>query len=156
MDEFSGDEQLIMAKSKSGKHIFDSLMEKLVKERYKKHGHTVKHFTFDAQQSMTPAVPMFAEKSISLTFVDPGQSAQRIERVINYQNGRKRAMLASLNYLLPDNLDPYAIKWIAANANNMSNSRSYPTTAEIIVTGKPLPEHYKYPNLSFGAVCMVR
>jgi len=156
IDEYSGDVQVTMAKSKSGKHVFEALMEKLVKGRYMKYGHSVTHFTFDAQPSMEPALPMFAQNFINLTFVDPGQSAQRMERVINYQDGRKRAVLASLNFILPDNLDPYAIKWVDTNANNMSNSRSYPTTAEIIVTGKPQPEHYKYPNLSFGDVCMVR
>ena len=40
-----------------------------------------------------------------------------------------------------------------ANAN--PNSRSRQSTADIIVTGRRRVDHYKFPELKLGDVCMV-
>ena len=58
-------------------------------------------------------------------------------------------------FYFPPELDIYADQWVADVANSIGNSRSRPSTADIIVTGQRRIEHYKYPGLKLGDVCMV-
>jgi hypothetical protein len=154
VDEYSGDLQFYTSVSKSARHLFEAMMM-LIHLRYSKYNHRVTNITCDSEPSMKATVPLFAEVGIVLTFVDPGQSAQRIEAYIKYQDSRKRAILASLPYVLPDTLDSYLIRWTHDNANGMSNSRSYPSTPDVIITGRARTAHYRYPAICFGATCMI-
>ena len=56
---------------------------------------------------------------------------------------------------MPSELDIYADQWVADVANGNPNSRSRPSTADIIVTGQRRVDHYKFPELKLGDVCMV-
>ena len=62
----------------------------------------------DSEPSLSPVVAMLGAVGIVLTFAPPGQHAQRIERVVGYSAGRKRAILASLPYHLPMEYELYA------------------------------------------------
>jgi hypothetical protein len=96
------------------------------------------------------------EPPVLLTFVDPGQHSQREERLISSCSERKRSIFAGLDYVLPSAFDIYADKWVADCQNGMPTTHSRPSSADILFTGHRRTPHYKFPNLSFGAVCMVK
>ena len=127
----------------------------LVYSRYNANCHKVSRMVADSEPSLQPVVPMLGMMGISLTFVAPGQHAQRVERVIGYTNARKWAVLASLSYVLPSQYDAYLDSWVADGVNHHPTSQSRPSAADVLVTGRRRPEHYKFPALTFGDVCLV-
>ena len=96
----------------------------LVYSRYNANCHKVSRMVADSEPSLQPVVPMLGMMGISLTFVAPGQHAQRVERVIGYTNARKRAVLASLSSVLPSQYDAYLDSWVADGVNHHPTSQS--------------------------------
>jgi hypothetical protein len=92
---------------------------------------------------------------ILLTLAPPGQHAHRVERSIQGLAGRRRALLASLPFVLPTKYLLYCYTWIAETSNGLPNYHSRPSTADIIATGARRTPHYEYPGLGFGHCCMV-
>ena len=154
-DEWSGYEQITTGHSKRAPDLYKLFMEVVV-ENYNKYGHRVKHFVLDAEPAAAPVVAMLSAHGITLTFVDPGQFSQRMENAVASTGACKLAVLASLPWHLPKKYDVFAIKWVADCRNGIQNSRSRPSTPDILVTGKRRSLHYKHPELSFGASCMVQ
>lgn len=158
VDEFSGNLAETPCTGTSALELFTGLM-KLVNDSYRVHGHRVKHFVFDADPRLNPVVGMLAAvepHSILLTFCDPGAHQRRMERMIGSADERKRAVVAGLSYIVPQKYDIYVNKWIADCQNGLPNSRSRPSTPEILVTGQRRVPHYEHPGLSFGSICMVQ
>ena len=154
VDEFSGDVQISPSPSKSAVDLFKAIMH-LVYTRYNAYGHKVSHMVADSEPCLLPLVAMLGLQGILLTFCPPGQHQQRMERVVGFSDSRKRALLAGLPFNLPSAYDIYADRWVADSSNENPNSRSRPSTADIIVTGRRRVDHYKHPNLGFGDVCVV-
>ena len=156
IDEFSGDVCCTPIHSKDASSILAGLL-RLVHERYNAHGHRVVRMVADAEPALKPVVGMLAAAAgILLTLVDPGQHIQRAERTIQSLTQRKRAVLAGLPFFLPLKYAVYAERWVCNVMNGLPNSRSRPSTSDILVTGRERAPHYAHPDLSFGAVCMVR
>ena len=127
----------------------------MVHRRYNAHGHKVTAMMCDSGPTLLALVGMLGMMGIAITFSPPGTHAQRIERYIGFSDDRKLACLASLPFYFPPELNIYAGQWVADVTNSICNSRSRPSTADIIVTGQRRIEHYKYPGLKLGDVCMV-
>jgi len=155
VDEWSGDCQYTAVVSKHAPNIAGGLL-RLVHNRYNKYGHRVTRMVADAEPALVPVIEILATAGIHLSLVDPGQHAQRAERSVQTVGQRRRAVLAGLPYYMPLQYCPYAERWVCDTINGLPNSRSRPSTADILVTGQSRPTHYKYPGLGFGAVCMVR
>ena len=152
---YTGDIQDTGAISKSGQHLFEAIME-LVYLRYNAYGHKVIHLVFDADPSLKPVPAMLAPFNILMTFVSPGQFCQRMENVVQTQDNRKRAVAATLPFVIPPKYDAYARRWVADTQNDQPNSLSRPSCAQVLVTGERRVLHYKFPMLSFGSCCMVK
>ena len=127
-DEFSGDIQVSPAKSLKALDLFNGLMN-LVYVRYNAYGHRVYHMMGDALPALEPVIPMLGAMGILLTLAPPGQHAQRMERADEYLNGRRRATLASLSFVVPNMYVLHARAWTAEGSNALPNSQSspYPT-----------------------------
>ena len=154
IDEFSGDVQVTPAKSLKAVDLFNALMV-LVHRRYSAHGHVVTHMMADSLPALEPVIPMLGAFGILLTLAPPGQHAHRVERSIQGLAGRRRALLASLPFVLPTKYLLYCYNWVAETSNGLSNYHSRPSCADIIVTGARRTPHYEYPGLGFGSCCMV-
>jgi len=156
VDEFSGDVQSTPIASKDAASLVAGLL-RLVHQRYNAYGHRVIRMVADSEPALKPVVGLLAAAAgIVLTLVDPGQHIQRAERTVQSIVQRKRAVLASLPYFLPVKYSLYAERWVCDVMNGLPNSRSRPSTADVLVTGRERSPHYAHPELSFGAVCMVR
>jgi len=155
LDEFSGDRQVTPCKSLSSADIFKAIME-LVHTRYNAYGHRVARIMADSLPAFEPVISMLGAVGILMTLVAPGQHAQRVERSIGSSAAWRRAVLASLPYILPLQYDLYLLMWIADVANGMPNVHSHPTVPDVLITGRRRVEHYKYPELRFGQTCMVQ
>lgn len=155
VDEFSGDFQEGTAQSKSAIHIYDATMY-LLRTRYIAYGHKPEFLVGDSERSLLATTPLFGASQIALTFVDPGQKAQRVERHIGTMDWLRRAVLASLPFWIPEKYMPYCKRWVADCRNGLVNSRSAPQCSDMIVTGVRRLPHHKYPDVGFGAVCMVQ
>jgi hypothetical protein len=143
------------AKSKSSAHLAEAIMD-LIYVRYVAHGHTPKRVIADSEPSLVASTALFGTHHVVISFVDPGQKAQRIERHIGSLDSLRRAVLGSLAFWVPEIHMPYCRRWVADCRNGLVNSRSAPLTSDLIVTGVRRQPHYKYPNISFGWVCMVQ
>jgi hypothetical protein len=152
--DFSGDHHSVTAKSKSALDIYLAIM-KYVHTRFNAYGFRVENLVMDAEPAFDPVIAMLGDCGIVLTLVDPGQHAQRIENIIGSQDRRKRAVLSFLPFRIPVKYDIYATRWADDCQNGLSNSRSRPSTADQLRTGKKRVPHYKYPHLGFGTVAMV-
>jgi len=155
LDEFSGDRQITPCRSLSSADIFKAIME-LVHTRYNAYGHRVSRIMADSLPAFNPVIAILGAVGILMTLVAPGQHAQRVERSIGSSAAWRRAVLASLPYVLPLQYDLYLLMWIADVANGVPNVHSHPTVPDVLVTGRRRVEHYKYPELRFGQTCMVQ
>jgi hypothetical protein len=154
VEEFSGDQQVTPVSSLSAIPLFEALMS-LVYTRYNAYGHRITHIVSDSLPALEPVIPMLGAMGILLTLTPPGQHAHRVERYVGVNGGRRRALLAGLPYDLPAKYSLHARQWIAEVSNGLPNSRSAPSCADIIVTGRRRVPHYKFPDLCFGHVCLV-
>jgi hypothetical protein len=109
----------------------------------------------DAEPALEPVIKMLAMMGIIMTLAPPGHHAQRMEIHTQHLDGRKRALLAGLPYHLPPLFDINLDAWIGDSANSYPNSRSRPSTADIIIVGQRRRPHYKHPEIGFGYVCLV-
>lgn len=111
---------------------------------YNTHGHCVKRVTTDGEKVLKSLKLYLAQKKIDLTTTPAGLHEKRVERAIQTLKGRRRAMLASLPYELPPQLE--AESYIAATTalNSTSSSNTAPYTPYHLVTGrKPFqPQFY--------------
>ena len=155
-DEYSGNQDETPCVGGSALQLFDGFV-KLI-NMFKGYGHRVDHIVFDSHQALLPVVAMLKllHPPVLLTFCDPGQHCQREERIVGASDQRKRAIYAGLPYIMPLHYDIYGDKWVASCSNGLPNSRSRPSTADIIVTGARRTSHYLHPGLSFGSVCMIQ
>jgi hypothetical protein len=72
-------------------------------------------------------------------------------------NGRVRALLESIPIVLPPELEPYAEKWIENHSNGLTNSKSRPSTSDILVTSESRKSHYKYTHeINFCSTVVVQ
>ena len=155
LDEFSGDRRITPCKSLSSRDIFAAIMH-LVHTRYNAYGHKVTHIMADSLRAFLAVVPMLGALGIVMTLVTPGQHAQRVERSVVASAGWRRAILASLPYLLPPKYELYLYLWIADVSGGLPNVHSHPSIPDIIVTGHRRTDHYKHPDLRFGQTVMTR
>ena len=158
-DEFSGSHQECGAKSKSAVHLFDAIML-AIGTYYSAYGHTVSHLIFDAEPALLPVVGMLARcygaTGILLTFIDPGQHAQRIENVIGSSDSRARAIMAGLPFHLPMTFLLYLRRFVADSQDDLPNARSRPSCPTLLRTGARRTRHYKFPYAAFGGVYLVK
>lgn len=142
MDEKSNFLATIPMKSKTTESITNSFDQ--VVAFYNTHGHCVKRVTTDGEKVLKSLKLYLAQKNIELTTTPAGLHEKRIERAIQTLKGRRRAMLASLQYELPPQLE--AESYIAATTalNSTSSSNTTPYTPYHLVTGrKPFqPQFY--------------
>jgi hypothetical protein len=153
-DDFSGDLQYESAISKNAEHLFDAIVA-LIHRRYTVHGHRVYIITADADPALEPLIPLFQSRmQIVLSLVSPGMHEHFIENRTGSQAGKIRAVVNSMEQQLPSQYDCYAEKWVMDNSNGMPNSRSRPSTADILVTGHSRVVH---PNTAvrFGVTALV-
>ena len=154
-DEFSGDLQYGTCKSKASSDLFTGILD-LIHRRYTANGHRCYIITADSEPAFIPVITMLAKLQVKMTLVTPGEHEHFIENRIGSQAGRLRAMLSALPFHLPAEYEPYAERWIYQCSNGMPNSRSAPSTPDILVTGCPRVPHYKLPHqISFGTMCTV-
>jgi hypothetical protein len=153
-DEFSGDKQVTPCKSLKSADIFDAIMS-LVHVRYNAYGHRVVQIVVDSLPAFSPVVKMLGMMGILLTFCPPGQHAQRVEAHKGHADASARAVSAGLPYYLPPNYEIYLKKYVADSCNEYPNSRSSPSTADVLVTGRPRVANARMPFTKFGDTCMV-
>ena len=79
----------------------------LVYTRYNAHGHRVTHMAFNSLPDFEAVIRMLCAMGVTLTLTPPGQHDQRIERSVGSLAGRRRAVLASLLYILPLKLEVF-------------------------------------------------
>ena len=145
---------VVSCRSLNQKDIFESIMS-LVHSRYNAYGHVVTNILADSLPAFAPVISMLGAVGIRMILVTPGQHAQRVERSIGSSAGWRRAILASLSYVLPPQYELYLYVWIADVSGGVPNVHSAPTVSDVLVTGQHRPDHYKYPELRFGLTCMV-
>ena len=153
-EKYSGDQQVSPVKSLSAAHLFAAIIN-LIYVRYNAYGHYITHVVADSVPAFEPVIPMLSAMGILLTLTPHGQHARRVERYVGAVAGRRRALLASLPYVLPARYSVYARQWIAETANGLPNTLSHPSCADLIVTGHRRPSHFKFPELCFGDCCLV-
>ena len=135
VDEFSGDVLEGTAKSKSPADLADTISD-ITCLRYVAHGHLPKKIVSDSEAAVkAAAVSIGKNMKVSITFIDPGQKGQRIERHISTLNSLRRAVLASLEYWLPEKYMPYCKRWVADCRSGLVTSRSCPLVSDVIVRG---------------------
>jgi hypothetical protein len=153
--DVSGDEQVQTCASKAAKSFYDAICL-LIHLRYSVHGHRVRLITVDSDPAFEPVKVMLALLQIELKLMEPGAHEKLLENSVGHEAGRERAVLSSLPWYLPAQYEVYLEKWIKDNSNGMPNSRSSPSTPDILVTGQRRPLHYKYPGATaFGTTAMV-
>jgi hypothetical protein len=155
IDEFSGDRSVTGSPSKSATSLYEALLY-LVHTRYNAYGHRTDFFVSDPERSLLPVVAMLGRVNIRLTLIDPGQHGQRIESSIGKDDACIRALEAGLPMVWPAALEIFMLKFMADCKNALPNARSRPSTADILRTGRRRVEHYQFPGLSIGAVCIVQ
>ena len=155
IDEFSGDRSVTGAPSKSAASLYEALLY-LVHSRYNAYGHRTDLFVSDPERSLLPVIAMLGRVNIKLNLIDPGQHGQRIESSIGKDDACIRALEAGLPMVWPAALEIYMLKFMADCKNALPNARSRPSTADILRTGRRRVEHYQFPGLSIGAVCVVQ
>jgi len=104
----SGNRQVTPCKSLFSASIFESIME-LVHTRYNAYGHRVLRIMADSLPAFEPVITMLGAVGILMTLVAPGQHAQRVERSIGSSASWRRAVLASLPYVLSLQYDLYLL-----------------------------------------------
>jgi hypothetical protein len=153
-DEFSGQFDIVSAKSKSMENLFKAVMT-YIRVEYNAYGHYVEHIHVDSEHVLRYLRPAFGMVGILLSLSPPGQHAQRVERYVRTLNEKKQATFDNLPFVIPAKYDIYLEKSIANAMNKVVNSRSHPMTPLECTQGKRAAAHYKYPTLHFGATCMV-
>ena len=153
-DEFSGDLQVTPCKSLKSVDIFNAIMA-LVHARYNAHGHRVTHIVVDALPAYTAVIPMLGMMGILLTQCPPGQHVQRLEARLGHKSSTERSINASLPFYMPKSTELYLKKYVADCANEYPNSRSFPSTANLIVTGRSRVSNARMPFTKYGDTCMV-
>jgi len=155
-DEFSGYHSLETAFSKEPKELFKSITA-MVDTLYSANGHVTRQINADADPSFEPLIADFAAppRHCKLKLMNPGSHESHIETLIGKDDARSRAVLSSLPYILPQQYEVYLDRWIADNTNGLPNSRSRPSTADIIVTGRSRSLHPDNKSISFGDVVVV-
>jgi hypothetical protein len=153
-DDVSGDEQIHTIPSKSAKPVFDGICT-LIHLRYSKHGHRTRLISVDTDPAFEAVIPMLAAIGINLALMDPGSHEHFLENSVGSTAGRMRAVFSSLPWILPAQYMAYLERWVMDNSNAMPNSRSRPSTPDVLVTGCRRVPHYKTP-IAFGATCMVQ
>ena len=153
IDEFSGDVQVTPAKSLKAVNIFSALMS-LVYTRYNAYELHVVHFVSNSLPALEALVPMLSMMGILHSLCAPGQFAQRVESSVGHSASYRRAVYASIPFWVPAKYDVYAKVFVAQCRNQYSNSRSRPSTADILVTGRPRTLNARIPYIKFGDTCM--
>ena len=155
-DEFSGYHSLETAFSKEPKELFKSITA-MVDTLYAANGHVTMQINADADPSFEPLIADFAAppRHCKLKLMNPGSHESHIENLIGKDDARSRAVLSSLPYILPQQYEVYLDRWVADNANGLPNSRSRPSTADIIVTGRSRSLYHDNMSISFGDVVVV-
>ena len=157
-DEFSGNSTVCALPNLTVDSIVRGIVSHLAAVEYGRYGHTVHSLVMDADPVLKAVIPKLAlcTPPIILKLCSPGEYAKQIENVIGHAAGRKKTFLASLSFLMPDKYSLYCDRWVADCANDQVNTSSRPSSPHILVRHMRRRPHYKYPDLSFGTVCMVR
>lgn len=140
--EYSGMLVGVPTPSKSEKLLKDVFMTAVA--YFNQYGHKVERITFDSEPALICMIPHLQRIGIHASGVAAGHHECRIERYIQTIKARKRAMLASLPYVLPPALEGEAFMCAIHSLNRVSNSVSHNMTPYQLVTGtKPaLPSFY--------------
>jgi protein-tyrosine-phosphatase len=115
---------------------------------YRQHGHRIRKITTDNENVLKACKTHLGLQGIELTHTPAGLHERRVERYIQTLKKRKAAILASLEFILPDELEFEAFQAAIQSINNSSCKVSAPYTPHHLVCGrKPfIPEH------SFGEI----
>jgi hypothetical protein len=155
-DEFSGSMHFWPCASLTVPHLLACLINNVCRE-YAVYGHRVKRIVCDADPSFAPLVPLCTSRmGIVLSLCAPGQHAKRIESRQGHMDDRTRSFLASKPFVVPPELLVYVERWACDIHNSLPNAASRPSTPDLLRLGKRRVVHYKYPDLQFGDVCVVR
>ena len=153
-DDHTGDIQFGTATSKQTAHLFAGIVA-MIHARYTVHGHRVLMITSDSDPALAPLIPLFkSQMQITLNLVSPGMHEHFIENRVGSQSGKIRAVQNSMRYILPAEYDFYTEKWVHDNANALPNSRSRPSTPDILVTGRRRKVHPR-SDVTFGTTAIV-
>ena len=153
-DDFSGDVQFGGSISKSTAHLMTAIVA-MIHKRYTVHGHRVRLITADSDPALEPIIPLLQQQmQITMSLVSPGMHEHFIENRVGSHSGKVRAVLNSMSYILPAQFEFHAEKWVYDNANALPNSRSRPSTPDILVTGRRRKVHLD-PDVAFGSTAIV-
>jgi len=115
---------------------------------YHQHGHEVKHITTDGENALKAMKPHLQARGITFSSTPAGLHEKRIERYIQTLKKRAAAIQASLDYVVPPQLEAELYIAAAISMNSSSNTSSSPLTPFHLVTGrKP-----RIPQFHFGQV----
>ena len=115
---------------------------------YNQHGYTIKKITTDGENNLKATKTYLGQRGIELTNTPAGLHERRAERSIQTLKKRRDAILASLEYELPPQLEAEALEAASIAMNSSSCTASAPYTPFHLVTGrKPL-----IPQFHFGQV----
>ena len=153
-DEFSGKRDVGSSVSKEPKDLFQAITA-MIDTIYTAHGHKNSQINADSDPSFLPLITAFAARQCKLVLMNPGSHETHIENLIGKDDARARAILTDLPYVLPQQYEIYLDRWVADNTNSLPNSRSRPSTADIIVSGCSRPSHSDNISISFGDVVIV-
>lgn len=108
------------------------------------YGHTVKRLCTDSENNLLALKGFLAANSILYVSLPPGLHEKRIERYVQTIKRRRDAMLASLTYVLPPQLEAEIIIQAVALHNRTSNKASRPyTPLQLVTKERPIiPPYY--------------
>lgn len=134
VDEKSGFVSIIPTLNKSTAQLCEA--ESQLIKFYNQYGHTVSKITSDGENNLKSTKQFLAGYKIEYNFTPAEHHEKRVERYIQTLKKRKMAILASLDYELPDDLEAEAFIAAAHSMNSSSCKVSAPYTPYHLVTGK--------------------
>jgi hypothetical protein len=111
---------------------------------FNQYGHSISKFTSDNESNLKSTKTFLAGYKIQYTSTPSEHHEKRVERYIQTLKKRKNAILASLDFELPDDLEAEAFIAAAHSMNCSSCKVSEPYTPYHLVTGRkaPIPQYY--------------
>ncbi len=111
---------------------------------FRSHGHVTRKISTDSENNLKAMDDSLAKEGIVYTPLPPGLHEKRIERYVQTLKRRRDAILASLSYVMPPQLEAELYSYAVNLHNRTSNKCSHPLTPYQLVTRQrpTLPQFY--------------
>jgi hypothetical protein len=142
VDEKSAFISGVAIKSKGKKTLSQAMID--IVHSFNAHGHRVKKITSDDESTFHATSNTLVAIGVEVTFTPAGFHQKRAERYIQTLKARKRAILASIPYQIPEKLEAEAYFAAIQSMNTIANTVSGTQTPYQLVTHRKtfIPEYY--------------